>query len=262
MKLFITILLLLSCNFPAFADEIAYNFDYSLDDPTETECNDLPDPFESVNRKIFYFNSFLDYIILKPVAKAYGKFVDDYARNRVGDFVDNIYEPLTTVNYSLQGNMYKTMSSFWRFAINTTFGIGGLYDLATEAGISHKPQTFGSTLAHYGVSSGPYIVLPILGSTNARDVWDVVVADDILNPLKHYMKKYQKTSYSAVRIVHKRSEIMPFTDYISKNSTDPYVSIRSALHQRRESTLIYPSSYKCGMRQRNNTSEQIKSTLY
>ncbi len=251
MKTILSIILSLLFSFSALGENTTYKFGYSLDDAAEAECNDLPDPFEVVNRKIFYFNSFLDYIILKPVAKAYGKIFNDYTRNRIGDFLDNIQEPLTTVNYGLQGNIDKILQSFWRFAINSTLGIGGAYDLATEAGITPKPQTFGATLAYYGASSGPYIVLPILGSTNMRDMWDVIAADDALNPMKYHMNKYQKRSYSAARVVHKRNEIMPFTDYISRNSTDPYVSIRSALHQRRESMLTYPYSYKCGLR--NNT---------
>ncbi len=248
MNIILSVILTFMLSASALAENSSYNFDYSLDDPAEMECNDLPDPFEKINRKIFYFNSFLDHIILKPIAKAYGKVFSDYSRNRIGDFIDNIQEPLSTVNYGLQVNIDKVLQSFWRFTINTTFGIGGAYDLATEAGITHKPQTFGSTLAHYGVSSGPYIVIPFLGSTNMRDMWDLAAADDALNPLKYHMNKYQKRSYTGSRIAHKRHEIMPFTDYVTKNSTDPYISIRSALHQRRENNLSYPSTYKCGMR--------------
>lgn len=248
MKKLTFFLAVLICSFQVKADEISYNFDYSLDNEPNTACSDLEDPFESVNRKIFYFNSFLDHIILKPTAKAYGKFVSDSGKQKIGNFVDNIYEPLTTVNYTLQADIDNVLSSFWKFAINTTFGIAGTHNVAAKFGIDHKPQTFGSTLAHYGVSPGPYIVIPILGGTNTRDMWDSLAADDKLNPIKYQLSKNASITYSAVRLIHKRNEIMPFTDHISKNSTDPYAAIRSAMHQRRESVVHYPAGYKCGIR--------------
>jgi len=118
--------------------------------------------------------------------------------------------------------------------------------------LNHKPQTFGSTLAHYGVGPGPYLQLPVLGGTNMRDMWDVLAADAKLNPAKYVMSSGAGTSYTTLRLVQKRHEIMPFTDYISKNSTDPYSAIRSAMHQRRESTLNYPAGYKCGKKLRKS----------
>lgn len=246
MKKLVTIISILLLSNPSYSNDLGYSFDYNLDDNVEIECNDLDDPFEKVNRKIFFFNSFLDHIALKPLAKAYSKLLNEPTKNRVGDFVDNIYEPLTTVNYGLQGNLDKTLSSFWKFTVNTIFGIAGTNDVASKFGLNHKPQTFGATLAHYGVSPGPYVVLPLLGSTNMRDMWDAIAFDDKLNPLKYHMSSQQKDIYSGVRLVHKRAEIMPFTDYISKNSTDPYAAIRSALHQRREAIVHYPEGYRCG----------------
>lgn len=248
MKNLYIILLVLSISTTAKAGKLDYEFDYNLDDNVEAECNDLADPFERVNRKIFYFNSFLDYITLKPLAKAYGKFVPNYTKNRVGNFVDNIYEPVTTVNYGFQGNLTKLLSSFWKFTINTTIGIGGTHNVAAQMGLNHKSQSFGSTLAYYGASPGPYVVLPLMGSTNMRDMWDMIAFDNKLNPLNINAPSRARDAYTVIRLIHKRHEIMPFAEHVVKNSTDPYVAIRSALHQRRESKIQYPANYRCGVK--------------
>lgn len=246
-NLFIILILLVSSSVKA--EEFTGNYNYSLDDTTYNgDCNDLKDPFESVNRKIFYFNSFLDLIITKPMAVAYNKMMSDYSKNRVNDFVSNISEPVTTINYGLQGNLTKSLTSFWRFFINTTFGAAGTYDAATDLGITARPQNFGATLAHYGVEAGPYIVLPILGSTNLRDMWDVIALDSKTNIVRVNLPESVDNVFTGVKIVSYRANILPFTEYISKNSTDPYVGIRSALHQRRESVISYPKGYVCGKR--------------
>lgn len=230
------------------ASELDYDFDYNLDDNVEVGCNDLSDPFEKVNRKVFYFNSFLDYITLKPLAKAYGKYIPNKAQNKIGDFVDNIYEPLTTVNYGIQVDLPNILSSFWKFMINSTIGLAGTHNIADDLGLKHKPQTFGSSLAHYGAGPGPHIVLPILGNTNMRDMWDVIALDDKLNIVKYRASSRMKDTYTGIRMVHKRYQLMPFTEYVTKNSTDPYVAIRSALHQRRETMVHYPVGYRCGVK--------------
>jgi phospholipid-binding lipoprotein MlaA len=245
-KLFTILVIILTASY-ASAEQFQSNYNYSLEDNNES-CNDLEDPFEAYNRKAFFFNSFIDHITLKPIAKVYNKFLSDYAKNRVGDFVANIYEPVTTINYGLQGNLDGGLKSFWRFIINSVYGVGGTYDLATDVGLTATQQGFGSTLAHYGVSSGPYIVIPFIGSSNMRDMWDLLVFDNALNPLRRNLNKNFNSVYTITSIVSRRAEIMPFTDYISKNSTDPYVSIRSALHQRRESVLVYPKGYVCGVK--------------
>lgn len=240
--------LILNLSSSSLANE-KYRFDYSLDE--STNCEVIEDPFESVNRKIFYFNSFLDHIILKPLARAYDR-LPEFSKARVGSVLDNINEPLTTVNYTLQGNINGSLSSFWRFVINTTIGAGGLFDVASQNGLTVKQQSLGSTLAYYGVSSGPYLVLPILGSTSMRDMWDGIGADEALNPVRWSFKANTKAGYSVVKIIHRRSEILPFTDYITKTAIDPYAAIKSSYHQTREKNLNYPYNYKCGKKVLNN----------
>ncbi|MDX2049824.1 MAG: VacJ family lipoprotein [Rickettsiaceae bacterium] len=247
----ITLLLLITLFSQAiYAKESNYYFHYSLDQENQTDCSDLEDPFEKVNRRIFYFNSAIDRIFLKPIASVYGRVLSDFSKNRIGDFTDNIKEPLTTVNFILQLNVQNSFKSFWKFLINSTFGLGGTFDLSHRFKFKHKPQTFGSTLATYGVGPGPYIVLPIFGSTNMRDMWDIPT-DHFLNPLMHKMTNPQQIGYSTLRVIHKRNEVMPFTNYIETASTDPYVAVRTALQQRREEEVKYPNGYKCGIRHKH-----------
>jgi len=240
--------LLLLLSRPAFAyDEVfmdeddKYNYDYSAGN---IRCS-VYDPYEKLNRKIFIFNGALDTIILRPVTKIYIRFTNDYIKNRVGTFVSNISEPLSTVNYGLQGNGEGMFKSFWRFAINSTFGIAGLFDVASKVGLSPEQQTLGNTLAYYGVGQGPYIVLPIYGGMGARDVSDPLVSNNLLNPLKYAMHSDFKNAVTAGKVLDSRAAIMPFTDYVTQNSPDPYIAIRNAILDNRESKMVYPAGFRC-----------------
>lgn len=218
----------------------SYRYTYNLDE----ESSDIYDPYEKFNRKVFNFNSALDRMILRPIAVFYDKTTNNYVKARVGSFTDNINMPLTIVNYGLQAKFNDTMRSFWRFAINSTLGIGGLFDIASKFGLNDTRQTFGSTLAHYGVPPGPYIVLPFFGGTGARDITDSLYTNNALNPLKYSFHKDFKLVFNATKLVHDRAMMLPFTNHITQNSTDPYIAIRSATYQNRESKVEYPVGFK------------------
>lgn len=223
------------------SDNNKYKYDYA---GGAVQCP-IYDPYEPLNRKVFIFNSVLDTIILRPIAKGYGKITNDYTKNRVESFVDNISEPLSTVNYALQADVRNTFKSFWRFVVNSTFGVAGLFDVASKVGLRVEEQTFGNTLAHYGVGPGPYIILPIFGGMSARDASDPLISSSLLNPLKYYLHRDFKYGVTAMKIVYSRSKIMPFTDYVSKNSPDPYIAIRNAILNQRESKMNYPDNFRC-----------------
>jgi phospholipid-binding lipoprotein MlaA len=208
-------------------------------------CSDIDDPYEGINRKIFMFNSILDHFLLRPVAKGYNKIFDEPTKARVANAMDNAKVPLTMVNNVLQVDGKNALRSFWQFAINTTFGTFGMQDIAGARGLHVEPQTLGSTLARYGVGPGPYIVLPIYGSTNLRDILDKPFANGTMNPLHYYLSRSTRGAIAGVTLVEERASILPFTDYISRTSTDPYLAIRSAIHQRREGQVSYPSNYYC-----------------
>jgi phospholipid-binding lipoprotein MlaA len=217
----------------------SYNYDI------DRRCSDLDDPFEKFNRKVFVFNSVLDHFILKPVAKGYIALSNEYFRNRVDNFIDNINMPLTVTSNILQLDIHNTLKSFWQFVVNTTIGVGGAYDAAASFDLTTEPQTFGSMLARYGARPGPYIVLPFFGGMNMRDVLDAPLMDNNMNPLKHALHRDFKLALTAATVLNKRAILMPFTDYVAKNSPDAYISIRTALHQVREKALRYPAGYRC-----------------
>ena len=214
--------------------------DYDLDD---VSCTDIKDPFEKVNRKFFAFNSFLDYVLLQPVARSYTILVPDRARTGASNFLENLTLPVTTINNIIQLKPRESARSVWRFIINTTVGIGGIFDVASKIGLKADKQTFGSTLARYGVKSGPYLVVPFFGSTNGRDITDIFVLNK-MDPIYYNMNSYQRKGYTGASMVSTRADLLPVTDAISREAVDPYASIRSLTHQRREGTLRYPASMK------------------
>lgn len=227
---------------------VAVNNDDNEDNYNYNELNgncSVYDPYEALNRKIFIFNSMLDTFLLKPVAKIYGRFTNDYTKNRVDSFTGNVSEPLSTVNYALQGNSDGAFKSFWRFTINSTFGLAGMFDIASKVGLNPTQQTLGSTLAHYGVGSGPYIVVPLYGGIVARDLSDPLISNNLMNPTSYVFHSDFKLVVSGTKILHTRSKLMPFTDYVSKNSSDPYIAIREAVFNQRNAQVVYPVGYKC-----------------
>lgn len=219
-------------------EEVVLGFDYGT-------CSDLDDPFESYNRKMFMFNSLVDHFFLRPIAKGYRKLFDESTRDHIGKAFANTKIPLTTVNYAIQGDGNNVLLSFWQFAINTTFGVLGTHDIAGARGLNPKPQTLGSTLAHYGFGPGPYIVIPFFKGTGMRDALDSPFANGVMNPINSSLDPNVRIGISAGSLISDRADILPFTDHISKTSTDPYIAIRSATHQKREAEVSYPSYYRC-----------------
>lgn len=218
--------------------------DFSYGGPNNV-CNQVYDPYEKFNRKVFAFNLVLDHIFLRPVALGYKKITNTYTRARVSSFLDNLNTPVTVVNYSLQTNYDGVMKGLWRFIINTTFGIGGLFDVAGKMELAVTKQTFGSTLAHYGVAPGPYLVVPFFGSTNARDLPDSMFTNNLFNPIMYLTHRDFAMITLGLQIIDTRLALLPFTDYVERSSTDPYIAIRSATHQNRESAVSYPKNFKC-----------------
>ena len=239
-QIIITICLLSNNSLASKQDE-KYDYNYAS---LSNRCQ-IYDPYESFNRKVFTFNAILDTFILRPIAKGYGRFTNDYTKNRVDSFLSNIREPLSTVNYGIQGNTNGAGKTFWRFVINSTFGIGGLFDVASKFDLKAEPQTFGNTLANYGVGQGPYIILPFYGGTSARDLMDPLVLNNYLNPARYPMHSSFKNVLLVTGLIHNRDKIMPFTDYVSKNSPDAYIAIRDATLSERESKMVYPEGFKC-----------------
>ncbi|HHJ19914.1 MAG TPA: VacJ family lipoprotein, partial [Gammaproteobacteria bacterium] len=127
------------------------------------------DPWEGYNRAIFKFNDKLDQIVLKPVAKGYQKVTPDIVETGVSNFFSNLFDVGVSLNNLLQGKPRRAGSDLMRFVMNSTFGIAGLFDVASSAGLEKHNEDFGQTLATWGVPSGPYFMLPFLGPSTIRD---------------------------------------------------------------------------------------------
>lgn len=195
------------------------------------------DPLESFNRKMYAFNDFADRVAIRPVAVAYRKVTNPTSRTLISNFFANIESPITIANDLMQANLPQAAKATGRLAINTTVGVLGFFDPASEMGIEASPSDFGVTLAKWGVPDGPYIVLPLFGSTTLRDVWRLPVDGYFFDPLSIYARNHDKELHA---------EYLPTVAYlVTLRSTgidaegllegvfDPYVFYRDAYRQRR-----------------------------
>ena len=171
------------------------------------------DPFEPLNRGIYQFNDGFDKAILKPVAQGYRAVLPQFVRSSVSNFFSNINDILVALNNLLQGKFTAFVSDFGRIAINTTLGLGGLFDVATEAGIEKHDEDFGQTLGWWGIGDGPFIMLPFFGPSNGRDLVGRVV-DYFADPVTYVRPYHVRNILWGTRIVNRRAELLDA-------STDP-----------------------------------------
>lgn len=198
-----------------------------------------PDPrdrFERFNRSVYAFNTALDHALLRPIARAYVKVTPTPVRARVNNFLTNLAYPETIVNIFLQGRVQDGFSDTARLVVNTTIGIGGLFDPATDMGLDRHSEDFGQTLGRWGLHDGPYLMLPILGPSTVRDAFGMI--PDYL--LLHEIETVQlfnnnaaiEWSLLAVAAVNRRAQLLD-EDKILERTYDPYAFLRSAYLQRR-----------------------------
>ena len=186
------------------------------------------DPFEGWNRAMFSFNQKADKYVLKPVAEGYQAITPAPVRKGVSNFFNNLGEPITAVSSVLQAKPGKAARSLTRFVFNTTFGLLGIFDVAGAMGIEREKEDLGQTLAYWGVGSGPYLVLPILGPSNLRDLGGRVV-DRPLNPVS-WQDEVGMTEVLFTDGIQTRAQLLGVEP---KSVGDPYVLMRSAYEQRR-----------------------------
>ncbi|MEG3620214.1 VacJ family lipoprotein [Magnetovibrio sp. PR-2] len=210
------------------------------DSEAVTEYNEINDPLEPFNRAMFEFNRGLDTLVLRPVAAMYRGFVPPPLRDLVSNFLSNLKTPVILLNDVLQGETERAWNTFSRFAINTTVGILGFGDPATEMGYPAHKEDFGQTLATWGVDGGPYLVLPILGPSNPRDAVGKVV-DVITDPIWHYAqntdKEYIPNERFVADAVDFRQRNMEDIDDLEKTSLDYYAAVRSLYRQVRDDEI-------------------------
>ncbi|EEA03559.1 VacJ family lipoprotein [Burkholderia sp. H160] len=193
------------------------------------------DPFEPVNRVIFNFNDGVDRYIATPVAKGYQKVTPQPLRTAVSNFFSNLGDLTNAANALLQLKVTDATEDIMRFAFNSVFGIGGLLDWATPAGLPKHNQDFGLTLGHWGIPSGPYLVLPLFGPSTVRDGLGRVV-DVKFNPL-NYIEPATRNPLYVLQFVSTRSDLLGATTLLEQAALDKYSFVRDAYLQQRQARL-------------------------
>ncbi len=190
------------------------------------------DPWEPVNRVVFDINEAVDKATLKPVARAYEKVMPQPVRTGVGNFMRNLETPASSVNNLLQGKPAAAISELLRFAVNTTWGIGGLFDVASRGGLEARPEDFGQTAAVWGVPPGPYLMLPFRGPSTLRDAL-LMPADWFMDPLYQYDDSSVRDKLVVLRIIDMRARLLPAEKFLD-DSKDRYLTLRESYLQNRE----------------------------
>lgn len=213
----------------------------SMDDPEMVaERIEVNDPIEPINRVIFEVNRGLDALILKPAATFYGAMMPPAIQTAVGNFLGNLSSPMVLLNDMLQGDLDRAGTTVARFIINTTVGIVGLFDPATDMGFPDHSEDFGQTLGVWGMDEGPYIMLPIFGPSNPRDVIGRV-ADYFTDPVNQWSlntdRRWVPTSRSGSSMVHWRATYMEEADDLERTSVDYYAAVRSLYRQQRRDQI-------------------------
>ena len=198
------------------------------------------DPLEPTNRFFFAVNDRIDRYAFKPVAQGYVDITTQGIRNHVGDFVSNIGTPARMVNFMLEGKSRDAGTALVRFVLNSTIGIGGIFDPAGALGYKPLDTDFGMTLAEWGVPSGPYLYLPVFGPSSTRDVWNIPV-EFYATPMAVAPESTALNDFgwseAGLHLINTRAEYIQPIDEIEATSLDPYATFRSLYRQSRASEL-------------------------
>ena len=204
------------------------------------------DPYESFNRGVWGFNRAIDKAALKPATTVYRTVTPVPARRGFSRVLSNLTEPFSFINNLLQGRPDRAFNALGRFVINSTIGVGGLADHASDLGLPPTPEDFGQTLAVRGARKSPYLVLPILGPSTVRDaVGSAVqfVADPAWIAIDSELSRTQSAGLAGARVIDGRSQARDSgADAFLKTSADPYAAARSAYLQRRAAEIANEDS--------------------
>ncbi|HZS80095.1 MAG TPA: VacJ family lipoprotein [Herbaspirillum sp.] len=198
--------------------------------------NNPSDPLEGFNRAMFSFNDAVDKVALKPTAQAYQFALPDFVQAGIGNFFGNIGDLWSAVNQLLQGRVETGVTSFMRVAVNTTFGLGGVLDVSTEARLPKQQSDFGQTLGIWGVGSGPYLVLPLLGPSMVRDT--AALPADFYGNLWSYKKPVRwRNAGAGIHIVDRRAQLLEAGSLLEDVALDKYDFVRDTYLQSRQARI-------------------------
>lgn len=195
------------------------------------------DPYEGFNRSMFAVNEVIDKYAVKPVAQAYDNVTPLPVKAGVGNFFGNAGDLLIGVNSALQGKFSDAGVDIGRLLINSTVGILGLFDVASELGLEKHDEDFGQTLAVWGVGSGNYLYWPVIGASNLRDTAGFV-AWSFADPLMQARPVSVRNSMTALRFVDIRASLLPADKVIEEAALDKYAYVRDAYQQRRRNQIF------------------------
>ena len=203
--------------------------------PQDTALND---PYERTNREAHAFNKAVDKVALKPIAQEYANIMPDPLEKGISNFATNLSYPADMVNYLLQGNLGEAMYSGNAFILNTVFGLGGLFDVASANGARPRGTDFGETMARWGATEGPYVELLLLGPSTQRDAVGKIV-DFALDPIGPLLGKNERQAVQSASIGAGLSSRAQYNDMIEGvyNSADSYAQARLYYLQNRRYTL-------------------------
>jgi len=203
---------------------------------TTEQAREDGDPLEPGNRDVYDFNDSLDRNFIKPVAETYADITPAVLRTGVSNFFDNVSYLNVILNDLLQFKLVQFLSDSGRFIVNSTIGIGGLFDPATSMGLVENNEDLGQTFGTWGAEEGAYLVLPLVGPNSVRDAPDMATSI-LLNPLT-YLGAPITVPLGLLNAVNSRANLLDATDFRDQAALDPYTFVREAYRQRRE-FLIY-----------------------
>lgn len=192
------------------------------------------DPWESWNFRVYAFNEYLDTVVLRPVATTYVRIMPSLARRGVSNVVFNILDVTVLLNNVLQLKIGDAASDSGRILLNTTVGLGGLIDVATEAGLERNDEDFGQTLGRWGVGPGPYMVLPLFGPSNVRDTFGLIV-DTFTDPMTYNDDPAIRNGTFVLQQVDKRVAVLVVDSLMMG---DQYLFTREAYIQQRQYLVL------------------------
>ena len=202
--------------------------------------NQTDDPLEPLNRKLYAVNDTLDTYVLKPVAQGYADVVPHVVRNHIGDVLGNLHTPVVFLNDILEAKSRRAGDSLVRFVVNSTIGLGGIFDVASGWGYPSHEADFGITLAIWGVGSGPFLYLPVLGPSDPRDAGGFgvgIVSDPFFWIGEGAVVSALDDTRTAVGIVNLRADLLKPIDEVKRMALDPYATFRSLYRQHREAAI-------------------------
>ena len=204
------------------------------------------DPFEATNRRVSYFNDRVDETVLRPVAVGYKNNVPNVLQKGINNFFGNLKDIWSTLNNGLQAKPMETAETGLRVAVNSVFGVYGLFDVATMVGIERHSADFGQTMGYWGVAPGPYVVLPLFGPSTVRDTagWAVDNRYDVWRTEVDAVGL--RYGGSALRLVDKRAGFIGMDTSLNEVALDKYTFVRDAYLQRRLAATRRKSSDKDG----------------